>query len=138
MDSRRALNVNITISSALPSSNMGMAQPPTYERQYLNTFHFCSFQARIGNMDGVFVAYHNTARLFGFQYVPLQEMDERLFGTRPGAGERVFRKCVGLMEVVAGEITECYPEQVCRMIRTLQPTFLMLSCFLSIVSEMHH
>lgn len=30
-----------------------------------------SFQARIGDMDGIFVAYHNTARVFGFQYLPL-------------------------------------------------------------------
>lgn len=30
-----------------------------------------SLQARIGNMDGIFVAYHNTRRMFGFQYLPL-------------------------------------------------------------------
>lgn len=30
-----------------------------------------SMQVRIGNMDGIFVAYHNTARIFGFQYISL-------------------------------------------------------------------
>lgn len=30
-----------------------------------------SFQVRIGGMDGIFLAYHNTSRIFGFQYVPL-------------------------------------------------------------------
>ena len=30
-----------------------------------------SMQARIGMMDGIFLAYHNTSRLFGFQYMPL-------------------------------------------------------------------
>jgi hypothetical protein len=28
-------------------------------------------QVRIGDMDGIFLAYHNTARMFGFQYLPL-------------------------------------------------------------------
>lgn len=35
-----------------------------------------SLQARIGRMDGIFVAYHNIRRIFGFQYVPLSEMDK--------------------------------------------------------------
>lgn len=30
-----------------------------------------SLQARIGGMDGIFVAYHNCNRLFGFQYLPM-------------------------------------------------------------------
>lgn len=63
-------------------------------------------------MDGVFVAYHNTARMFGFQYISLDEMDHRLFGGS-GSGERVFRKCVEILEVVSDEITRCFPGQVC-------------------------
>ncbi|CAR29128.1 ZYRO0G01320p [Zygosaccharomyces rouxii] len=34
-----------------------------------------SLQARIGKMDGIFVAYHNIARMFGFQYLPLEDLD---------------------------------------------------------------
>ncbi|RLV96220.1 mRNA degradation protein [Spathaspora sp. JA1] len=34
------------------------------------------FQARIGQMDGIFVAYHNVSSIFGFQYLPLQALDE--------------------------------------------------------------
>lgn len=30
-----------------------------------------SLQVRIGAMDGIFLAYHNTQRIFGFQYLPL-------------------------------------------------------------------
>jgi hypothetical protein len=62
-------------------------------------------------MDGVLVAYHNTARLFGFQYIPLDEMEACLFGSK-GRGDRVFQKCVGLMEEVADEIIRIFPEQV--------------------------
>ena len=34
------------------------------------------FQARIGQMDGIFVAYHNLNSFFGFQYFPLSEIDK--------------------------------------------------------------
>ena len=70
-----------------------------------------SFQARIGNMDGIMVAYHNTARIFGFQYVSLREMDLCLFG-HEGAGERVFERCVHIMELMYKQIADCYPAQV--------------------------
>ena len=64
-------------------------------------------------MDGVFVAYHNTARLFGFQYIPLAEMEARLYGDSR-AGDRVFEKCLRLLEILYGEIVSQFPEQVCR------------------------
>lgn len=63
-------------------------------------------------MDGVFVAYHNTERIFGFQYIPLEEMDQRLYGNKL-AGPLVFEKCVQLLEVINDEITLRFPEQVC-------------------------
>ena len=34
-----------------------------------------SLQSRIGKMDGIFVAYHNIANMFGFQYLPQDELD---------------------------------------------------------------
>jgi hypothetical protein len=62
-------------------------------------------------MDGVFVAYHNTARIFGFQYISLDEMDERLFGNA-ARGDRVFEKCIGLLEMIADEIANVFPKTV--------------------------
>lgn len=86
----------------------------SFEKEYYDlirsAFLKYSFQVRIGNMDGVMVAYHNTARLFGFQYVSLDEMDTCIFG-EAGRGDRVFQKCVRLMEELADEITRVYPEQ---------------------------
>ena len=70
-----------------------------------------SFQARIGGMDGVMVAYHNTARIFGFQYVPLQEMDARLYGNG-NAGQIIFERCLKLLDIINTEITRHFPEQV--------------------------
>ncbi|KAG9000254.1 hypothetical protein FRB93_012794 [Tulasnella sp. JGI-2019a] len=67
-----------------------------------------NFQARIGHMDGIFIAYHNTAKIFGFQYLSLSEMDERLFGSRL-AGDRVFGKCVELLEQLAETVVSIWP-----------------------------
>ncbi|KAL1692815.1 mitochondrial protein Pet127-domain-containing protein, partial [Schizophyllum commune] len=87
----------------------------SFEREYYDlirsAFLKYSFQARIGNMDGIFCAYHNVARVFGFQYFGLEEIDARLFGMEPGAGDRVFRKCVAMLETVAEEVAGCFPGQ---------------------------
>lgn len=45
------------------------------------------FQARIGQMDGIFVAYHNVNSFFGFQYLPLSEID-KIFYTDEDAQKR--------------------------------------------------
>ncbi|KAJ3910627.1 mitochondrial protein Pet127-domain-containing protein [Lentinula edodes] len=100
-------------SGYLIRKNLGLME--SFEREYFDlirsAFLKYQFQARIGNMDGVFVAYHNTARMFGFQYVPLEEMDERLFGSAPGVGDRVFQKCMETLELVSDEIIACFPSQ---------------------------
>ncbi|KAH9947599.1 mitochondrial protein Pet127-domain-containing protein [Amylocystis lapponica] len=86
----------------------------SFEKEYYDlirsAFLKYSFQARIGNMDGVMVAYHNTAKVFGFQYIPLEEMYERLYG-HAKAGPRVFEKCVGLLEAIFSEIVTYFPER---------------------------
>lgn len=83
-------------------------------------------------MDGVFVAYHNTARVFGFQYISLEEMDARLFGqdvkpagvvnsdSAPTRGTRIFEKCVKLLEVVMDEIVGVFGERVSPLLCLLQ------------------
>ncbi|KAG6850279.1 hypothetical protein H0H93_015536 [Arthromyces matolae] len=85
----------------------------SFEKEYYDlirsAFLKYSFQVRIGNMDGVIVAYHNTARLFGFQYISLAEMDECLYGAGEGIGDKVFNKCVGLLEKILEEATACFP-----------------------------
>ncbi|TKA57718.1 hypothetical protein B0A53_00867 [Rhodotorula sp. CCFEE 5036] len=86
----------------------------SFEREYYDlirsAFLKYQFQARIGGMDGIFVAYHSTARFFGFQYLPVSVMDEALFGTTE-TGEQVFRLALGTLERVLDEAIKCYPEQ---------------------------
>ena len=63
-------------------------------------------------MDGVMVTYHNTERIFGFQYISLDEMDERIYGPVPGIGAKVFNKSISLLEAVLEQATACYPGEV--------------------------
>lgn len=71
-------------------------------------------QARIGNMDGIFVAYHNAARCFGFEYFPLEDIAERVFGIQEMA-EQAFRLSVGLCERILDRAVELYPGRTLRL-----------------------
>lgn len=69
------------------------------------------FQARIGNMDGILVAYHSTATMFGFQYVPLEDMMMQLFSSME-MGEQAFLLCIGMLERVLDVVTDIFPNDV--------------------------
>ncbi|ODV81345.1 Pet127-domain-containing protein [Suhomyces tanzawaensis NRRL Y-17324] len=57
-----------------------------------------SFQARIGQMDGIYVAYHNINSFFGFQYFPLQQLDE-VFYNHEGVEKYKHRIPENLLEL---------------------------------------
>ncbi|KAL6949020.1 hypothetical protein ACO0QE_001506 [Hanseniaspora vineae] len=50
----------------------------SFEREFYDlsklTLLKYGLQAKIGNMDGIFLAYHNISKIFGFQYLPLEEI----------------------------------------------------------------
>jgi hypothetical protein len=56
----------------------------SFEREYYDLIRggFLRYimQCKIGGMDGAFIAYHNTQKVFGFEYIKLKEMEERVFG----------------------------------------------------------
>ncbi|KAI9230039.1 MAG: mitochondrial protein Pet127, partial [Piptocephalis tieghemiana] len=64
-----------------------------------------AFQARLGAMNGIFVAYHNTRDIFGFQYISLREMDKILVGNHH-MGQRVFQMIMGLMSKILTRLNE--------------------------------
>ncbi|KAJ1499958.1 hypothetical protein HMI56_004114, partial [Coelomomyces lativittatus] len=84
----------------------------SFEREYFDMMRsaflkYC-FQVRIGHMDGIFVTYHNTARIFGFQYIPLEELDECLFGST-SMGHQVFALTLQLLETLLKDVVQRYP-----------------------------
>ncbi|GAA5860582.1 hypothetical protein JCM8547_000346 [Rhodosporidiobolus lusitaniae] len=84
----------------------------SFEREYYDlirsAFLKYSLQARIGHMDGILVAYHSTARFYGFQYIPISEMDEALHGNS-ATGQQAFKLSLGLLEKLLLEASKCYP-----------------------------
>ncbi|KAJ3015056.1 hypothetical protein HKX48_004799 [Thoreauomyces humboldtii] len=69
-----------------------------------------SFQARVGGMDGVFVCYHNTSEVFGFQYLSLKLMDRWLAGNSFCA-EQSFAISIKLLETLLDAATAEFPKQ---------------------------
>ncbi|KLT42651.1 Pet127-domain-containing protein [Cutaneotrichosporon oleaginosum] len=91
-----------------------LGQFATFERETFDLsrsgmLKYC-FQARIGDMDGIFIAYHNTARCFGFEYMPRTELDTRLFGG-PDIGDQVFQLCIGFFERIMDLATDMFPDE---------------------------
>jgi len=90
----------------------------SFEREYYDmvraAFLKYSLQVRMGRMDGIFVAFHNTEKIFGFQYVPLDEMDAAIHDNwDTGIGDQEFKLSLQLFNKVLDNATKKYPEQVC-------------------------
>ncbi|XP_049851161.1 uncharacterized protein LOC126325497 [Schistocerca gregaria] len=63
----------------------------SYEREFYDMIRSAFlrniFQVRIGDMSGIFVAYHNTREIFGFEYLPLDEMEQCVFQSKKMADD---------------------------------------------------
>lgn len=89
----------------------------SYEREFYDmsrsTMLKYSLQARMGRMDGIFVAYHNVKRIFGFQYINLSEMDRSLHGQDHRClGNQEFSLSIALLNQALNKATERFPDQV--------------------------
>lgn len=89
----------------------------SFEREYFDmirsAFLKYSLQVRMGRMDGIFVAFHNTERIFGFQYISLSEMDNCLHGQWDTTlGDQEFKLSLSLLNKVLDRATKKFPEQV--------------------------
>ena len=88
----------------------------SFEREYYDmiraSFLKYSLQVRLGRMDGIFVAFHNTTRVFGFQYIPLEEMDLAIHGqTDPSLGNEELALSMEILNDVLNRVTAKYPKQ---------------------------
>lgn len=89
----------------------------SFEREFYDmtraTMLKYSLQVRMGRMDGIFLAYHNIERIFGFQYLSLAEMDQVLHGQPDTClGDKEFKLSIGLMEELLNRATEKFPNTV--------------------------
>jgi hypothetical protein len=118
--------VSIRMDAANPENGMGyeiterQGEYNSFEREYYDmmrsAFLKYSLQVRMGRMDGIFVAYHNIERIFGFQYIGLPEMDLSIHGTAElTLGDQEFRASLALLNRVLDEATARYPQQSLRI-----------------------
>ena len=84
----------------------------SFEREYFDmvrsAFLKYSFQVKLGNMDGIFVAFHNVFEMFGFQYVSREEMDQILFGNSV-TGETSHQFLLRLFNLIMEHIIDLFP-----------------------------
>lgn len=89
----------------------------SYEREYYDmiraAFLKYSMQVRMGRMDGIFVAFHNIERIFGFQYISLPEMDSTIHGQwDTSLGDQEFKLSLDLLNKILDRATKKFPETV--------------------------
>jgi Mitochondrial protein Pet127 len=91
----------------------------SYEREFFDmiraAFLKYSLQVRVGRMDGIFVAFHNIERIFGFQYISLPEMDLALHGqTDTTLGDKEFQLSLALWSQILDRATARFPKRSLR------------------------
>ncbi|KAK3169533.1 hypothetical protein OEA41_008917 [Lepraria neglecta] len=92
----------------------------SYEREYYDmiraAFLKYSMQVRMGRMDGIFVAFHNIERIFGFQYISLPEMDSTIHGQwDTSIGDQEFKLSLNLLNKILDKATQKFPETSIRL-----------------------
>jgi hypothetical protein len=89
----------------------------SYEREYYDMIRAAllkySMQVRMGRMDGIFVAFHNVDRIFGFQYISLPEMDSTIHGQwDTSIGDQEFKLSLDLLNKILNKATKKFPKTV--------------------------
>ncbi|CAG5188463.1 uncharacterized protein ALTATR162_LOCUS11962 [Alternaria atra] len=92
----------------------------SFEREFYDmtraTMLKYSLQVRMGRMDGIFLAYHNIERIFGFQYLSLSDMDAVLHGQHDTTlGDQEFKLSLSLVDELLVKATEKFPDTSIRL-----------------------
>jgi hypothetical protein len=111
-----------------------LGQWESFEREYYDlirsAFLKYSLQVRMGRMDGIFVAYHNTQRIFGFQYIGLDEMDEAIHETSDRRlGDQEFKASIALLNDLLNRAAKRFPGRSLRLHVETRPTKVPLTYF---------
>ena len=91
----------------------------SFEREFYDmirsAFLKYGLQARIGGMDGVMVTYHNTASIFGYEFVNLDEMDQAVYGSSSMA-RTAFDTTLQLFDDMLVSLQDQFPAEPLRVI----------------------
>ena len=87
----------------------------SFEREYYDLIRggFLKYimQMKIGQMQGAAIAYHNTQKIFGFEYVPLEQMERRVFGCTEFS-DVVFGTSLQLVEKILDFVLEDQHDEI--------------------------
>lgn len=113
----------------------------SFEREYYDLIRggFLRYimQCKIGGMDGAFIAYHNTQKVFGFEYVKLQEMEERIFGCSEFS-DQVFKASLMLIETILEHVIADVgedPDQVLKLGFYANESSNMVDVFVEVMED---
>uniref|UniRef100_A0A7S0ZFZ6 Uncharacterized protein n=1 Tax=Timspurckia oligopyrenoides TaxID=708627 RepID=A0A7S0ZFZ6_9RHOD len=86
----------------------------SFEREFYDlirtAFIKYAYQIKIGRMNGAFVAFHNTDEIFGFEYVPIEEIDTYVFGGEYW-GSIAFDRAVQLYNIFMNHAMSLFPNR---------------------------
>lgn len=86
----------------------------SYEKEFYDmirsVFIKYSLQGRMGCMNGMFIVYHNTLNIHGFEYIECAEIEKYVFGN-PYIAEKSFIWEMNLLETIFDEIINRFPNQ---------------------------
>ena len=107
---RDHLHYNITHMNGILNS---------FEREYYDmgrsAFLKYTLQCRIGGMQGVMVAYHNTQRIYGMQMISVAEMERLILGHHSRVvGERVYNASLHMLDTIYQRVVERVREEAVR------------------------
>ena len=84
----------------------------SFEREYYDlirgAFMKYFIQLKIGGMEGAILAYHNIEKIAGFEYIKLDEMEQRLFGNSEFAN-KVFSASLASLQILLNRIVADFP-----------------------------
>jgi hypothetical protein len=103
----------------------------SFEREFYDmtraTMLKYSLQVRMGRMDGIFLAYHNIERIFGFQYLSLSDMDAVLHGQHDTTlGDQEFKLSLSLVDELLVKATEKFPDTVSCLFTVTSPSLIII------------
>ncbi|CCG81042.1 Putative uncharacterized protein [Taphrina deformans PYCC 5710] len=120
LKTRAVLPVRMDVKNAHEGAGYQILQSTglleSFEREYYDmiraAFLKYSLQVRIGQMEGIFVAYHNTERIFGFQFISLEEMDDCIHGSSDqNIAQREYLMSLKQLDKILELAIDRYPRQ---------------------------
>lgn len=94
--------------------NSLLGKHSSYEREFYDlirgAFLKYLFQLKIGGMDGAFISYHNTQKIYGFEYISLNDIERRIFGNC-NFSNIIFKASLKMLEETLEYILKDFPNE---------------------------